>query len=176
VTGIVAAGDFVFDDGVLRIARMKPPPDGLVLAGEADESGYQPLVEALARLAGCDGAGPAEIHLELSGLEFCDAAALRAMIAPAEDGGRRVVLHGPAPALRALIRIVGWDELPGLTVLNQLLHSRRPRPGPGKRMTASSTSPEPNRDLAAAESALGASANGLGELPAVSAGPATVPR
>lgn len=118
MTRIVPAGDVVFDDGVLRIARLKPPPEGLLLAGEADENGHKPLVDALARLSGSNGSGPAEFHLELSALEFCDAAALHAMIALAEDGGRRVVLHSPAPALHALIRIVGWDEIPGLTVLD----------------------------------------------------------
>jgi hypothetical protein len=56
------------------------------------------------------------MHLELSGLEFCDAAALHAMIAPAGDG-RRVVLHRPAAALQALIHIAGWDEIPGVEVV-----------------------------------------------------------
>ena len=116
MAGVIAAGQVVFDDGVLRIARIEPPPEGLVLTGEADEDGYRPLVEALERLAGRDGSGPAEVHLELSGLQFCDAAALHAMIVPAGDG-RRVVLHRPAETLRALIRIVGWDELPGLEVV-----------------------------------------------------------
>lgn len=119
MTGVIAAGAVVFDDGVLRIARIEPPLDGLVLAGEADEDGYRPLVQALAQLPGRNGRSPAETHLELSGLEFCDAAALHAMIALAADGGRRVVLHRPGPALQALIRIAGWDELPGLTVVSR---------------------------------------------------------
>jgi ABC-type transporter Mla MlaB component len=117
VTGAIAARDVVFDDGVLWIARINPPPEGLMLAGEADEDGYRPLVEALDRVPGSGSSRSADMHLELSGLEFCDAAALHAMIAPAEDGGRRVVLHWPAAALRALIRIAGWDELPGLRVV-----------------------------------------------------------
>ena len=57
------------------------------------------------------------MHLDLSGLQFCDAAALHAMIALAMNGGPRVVLHRPAAALQALIRIADWDELPGLTVV-----------------------------------------------------------
>ena len=117
MTGVISASfDAVFDDGVLRIARIEPPPPGLVLSGEADEAGYEPLVAALAQLPGGDGS-PAEVHLDLSGLVFCDAAALHAMIAPAEDGGRTVVLHDPAAPLRALIRIAGWDDLPGLKVV-----------------------------------------------------------
>lgn len=115
MAGVIGAASDVFDDGVLRITLMEPPPYGLVLAGEADESGYNPLVAALMRLLG-DGTGPPEVHLDLSGLEFCDAAALHAMVAPAGNG-RRVVLYRPAPALQALVRIVGWDELPGLRMV-----------------------------------------------------------
>lgn len=33
------------------------------------------------------------------------------------DGSRHVLLHRPAAGLRALIRIAGWYELPGLTVV-----------------------------------------------------------
>ena len=117
MTGAITARDVLFDDGVFKIARIAPPPDGLVLTGEADEAGYHALVQALAGLPSRNGAAPPEVHLELSGLEFCDAAALRAMIAPARDGSRRVVLHHPAAGLRALIRIAGWCELPGLTVV-----------------------------------------------------------
>jgi ABC-type transporter Mla MlaB component len=119
VTRAIAARDVVFDDGGLWIARIEPPPDGLMLAGEADETGYQPLLEALDRVSGRSGNGPGEMHLELSGLEFCDAAALHAMIAPAEDGGQRVVLHRPAAALQTLIRIAGWDELPGIAMVTR---------------------------------------------------------
>ena len=114
---IVASSVVMYDDGVFRIARIEPPPPGLVLAGEADETGYRALVAALAQLRGGNGGEPLTVHLELSGLEFCDAAALHAMIAPAEEGGRRVVLHRPAATLQALIRIAGWDELPGVEVV-----------------------------------------------------------
>jgi ABC-type transporter Mla MlaB component len=114
---VPASGDVIYDDGILRISRIHPPRAGLVLAGEADESGYKPLVTALAQLASSDGSGPAEVHLDLSGLEFCDAAALHAMIAPAEERHRQIVLHHPPAPLQALIRIAGWDELPGLEVV-----------------------------------------------------------
>lgn len=108
-------GDIVYDDGVLRIARAQPPPQGLVLAGEADETGYQPLVAALAQLT--NGGGAAEVHIDLSGLRFCDAAALHAMIAAAENGSHSIILHHPPAQLQALIRIAGWDELPKLKVV-----------------------------------------------------------
>lgn len=117
MTGLAAAsGGINYDDGVLRIAHLEEPP-GLVLAGEADEGGYHALVAALAQFHGRIGECPSEVRLDLSALEFCDAAALHAMIAPAEDGNRRVVLYRPARPLQALIRIAGWDELPGLEVV-----------------------------------------------------------
>jgi ABC-type transporter Mla MlaB component len=118
LVGVVAAsGGVVYDDGVLRIARMEPPPLGLLLTGEADEDGYGPLVAALTQLPGTYES-PAEVHLDLSGLQFCDAAALHAMIELTANGSRVVVLHNPSATLRSLIRITGWDGLPGLTVVN----------------------------------------------------------
>ena len=117
-----ASSDVVYDDGVLWIIRIEPPPPTLLLTGEADETGYQPLVAALAQLPGSHGS-PAEVHLDLSGLQFCDAAALHAMIELAADGSRVVVMHSPSAPLQALMRITGWDELPGLTVVNSPVNS-----------------------------------------------------
>lgn len=114
---IPASGEVIYDDGLLRICRIQPPRIGLVLTGEADETRYEPLVAALAQVIGSDGTGAANVHMDLSSLEFCDAAALHAMIAPAEDGGRPIVLHRPPAPLRALIRIAGWDQLPWLKVV-----------------------------------------------------------
>jgi ABC-type transporter Mla MlaB component len=122
LAGVFAASGVVYDDGVLRIARIEPPPLGLLLTGEADETGYQPLVAALAQLAGGHGS-PAEVHLDLSGLVFCDVACLHAMIELTGDGSRVLVLHNPPAPLQALIRITGWDEVPGLTVENGPLPS-----------------------------------------------------
>ncbi len=117
MTGVIAACDAVFDDGLFRIARIAPPPDGLVLTGEADETECQALVKALAQLPSRSGLGrPAEVHLEVSGLELCSAAALHVMIAPAAAGDRLVVLHHPMAGLLAMIRVAGWCELPGVVV------------------------------------------------------------
>lgn len=110
------ADDGTYDDGVLRIVSTTSP-DGLVLAGEIDESTYPALVTALDRLTIANGTG--RLHIDLSGVEFCDAAGLHAMVrlaARAGCGGRAVVLHAPPAALRAMLRIVGWEDLPGLVV------------------------------------------------------------
>jgi hypothetical protein len=87
-----------------------------MLAGEADETGYQPLLAVLSRLYNGSGKSAlVEVHMELSSLEFGDATALHPMIAPA--GGRQSARGAAQPGSQALIRIPGWDEFPGLTVV-----------------------------------------------------------
>jgi ABC-type transporter Mla MlaB component len=112
----------VYDDGVLRITNTTNPP-GLAIAGEIDESTYPGLLSAL-RGAG----GRAEIHFSLGGVRYCDLAGLRAIVCATgadgcensgngHHGGRRaVVLHQVPPQLITVLRIVGWDSTPGLTL------------------------------------------------------------
>lgn len=102
----------VYDDGVLTITRSSRPR-GYVLIGELDAATYDGLARALDAL---DGAG--DVHLDLSGLEFCDAPGFGTMVGLAERlaPGHRVVLDGVPPALCRLAAIVGWDALPNLTV------------------------------------------------------------
>lgn len=106
----------VYDDGVLRITNTDDPP-GLAISGEIDESTYDGLVGALGEVAH----GPAEVHVSLGGVSYCDLAGLRAIVCVtgADRGGgdaRRVVLHEVPPQLAAVLRIVGWDSTPGLAV------------------------------------------------------------
>ncbi|HEX2312254.1 MAG TPA: STAS domain-containing protein [Thermomonospora sp.] len=103
------------DEGALRIARTTRPP-GLSLAGEIDDVTYPALVAALDGLARDRGTG--DLHLDLSRVVFCDVAGLRAMVGLAErlGGGRRLVLHAPAPPLRTVLRVVGWNDARGLVV------------------------------------------------------------
>lgn len=100
-------------DEVLRISRLDHRP-ALVIAGEIDESGYPVLLQSLAAL-GSDG----EVHVDLGGVEFCDLAGLRAIVSvgrPEEEAGpgRNVHLHAVPARLRKILRILGWDETPGL--------------------------------------------------------------
>lgn len=101
----------VYADGLLRIARTGCPP-GLRFAGDVDVSNVGAVHDALA-LVVADGG---DVHLDLSGLDFCDVGGIRAMVATAQGMGpeRRVVVHGLAPHLVNVIRVVGWDELPNL--------------------------------------------------------------
>jgi ABC-type transporter Mla MlaB component len=112
----------LYDDGVLRITTTDDPP-GLAIAGEIDESTYPGLVSALDKLTD----GPAEIHVSLAEVSYCDLAGLRAIVrmtgadsngagGRGADGSRRVVLHGIPRSLKTVLQIVGWDSIPGLAV------------------------------------------------------------
>jgi len=113
----------VYDDGVLRITSTTRPP-GLAIAGEIDESAYSGLLGALQRSAD----GRDEIHLNLGGVSYCDLAGLRALVCVTgargcEDCYRgqrgvrcQVVLHEVPPQLITVLRVVGWDTTPGLTL------------------------------------------------------------
>jgi ABC-type transporter Mla MlaB component len=105
----------VYDDGVLRISRTVDPP-GLAMAGEIDESTYLPLLAALRELPD----SPPEVHLDLADVSYCDLAGLRAIVRLASPGGgnpgRPVMLHKVPEQLRAVLEIIGWAAIPGLTV------------------------------------------------------------
>jgi hypothetical protein len=131
----------LYDDGVLRITATDDPP-GLAIAGEIDESTYAGLISALDKLTDA----PAEIHVSLAEVSYCDLAGLRAIVritgaesngagggeagVSGNGGSRRVVLHGVPRSLKAVLRIVGWDSIPGLA-LDQPDSSVTPRPGGG---------------------------------------------
>ena len=117
----------LYDDGVLRITATDDPP-GLAIAGEIDESTYAGLVSALDKLTD----GPAEIHVSLAAVSYCDLAGLRAIVRitgadsngadsgrggrGGHGGSRRVVLHGVSRPINTVLEIVGWDSIPGLAM------------------------------------------------------------
>jgi hypothetical protein len=72
-------------DDVLRITKSESLP-GLILAGEIDESSYPVLVQSLAALD-----PDRDVHVDLSGVAYCDLAGLRAIVCaggPGNDGTR----------------------------------------------------------------------------------------
>ena len=105
--------DPIYADALLRIARSIRPP-GLRLTGDIDSSNIDVVLDSLA-LAAAEGG---DLHLDLSGLQFCDVGGIRAIVTTAQgmEPGRRVVIHGLAPHLRQVMRVVGWDEVPNLLV------------------------------------------------------------
>jgi len=119
----------VIGGGALRIT-LTSRPLGLAITGEIDEFTHRHLLGALDRLA----AGPGEIHFDLAGVEYCDLIGLRAIVGVTrvngQDHSRRVVLHNVPPRLRTVLRIVGWDATPGLTI-DEREATGTPRSGAG---------------------------------------------
>lgn len=109
----------VHDDTTLRIERIRTGR-GYRLSGEIDLRTHDALAAALGRLDGHE-----DIHLDLSDLEFCDAAGLGAMVALAERvwPHARVILDGMAPQLGKVLTVLHWDLRPNLEI-----HPRAPAP------------------------------------------------
>jgi ABC-type transporter Mla MlaB component len=109
----------LFDNEVFSIARRGDPVQ-LVLAGEIDSPSLPHLAAAL--LDAADGS--AVLHIDLADVYFCDLAALRTIIGLGQHSqeqqlrrrARSVVLHNVPIHLEKVIRIVGWDTTPGLTI------------------------------------------------------------
>jgi ABC-type transporter Mla MlaB component len=98
-------------DDVLRITPLNGAP-GLIIAGEIDESSYPLLLRGLAGLDPHD-----DIHIDLSGVEFCDLAGLRAIVCvtehPAGDSPPgQLTLHAVPERLCRILQILGWDDMP----------------------------------------------------------------
>ena len=94
-------------------------PVTLRLDGVIDESTFGILTRALTRAR---GSGEFPILVDLAGVEFCDVAGLRAIISTVDGrdpgcppAGEITLLHLPS-YLATLLRILGWDTTPGLTL------------------------------------------------------------
>ena len=99
--------------------------DTLVLSGEIDEETYPTLIEALSRIPR-DNAG---LHVNLSAVTFCDLAGLRAIVRLAEST-TPVILHGVPGTLLTVMKILGWDQQPGLVISKRLAQDARPEMRP----------------------------------------------
>jgi ABC-type transporter Mla MlaB component len=99
--------------------------DTLVLSGDIDEEAYPALVEALSRISR-DNAG---LDVDLSEVTFCDLAGLRAIVGLAEST-TPVILHGAPGTLLTVMKILGWDQQPGLAVSKR--QHARPEVRPGR--------------------------------------------
>jgi ABC-type transporter Mla MlaB component len=126
----VSSADVRYGDGVLTIRGMASPP-GLSLAGEIAETHFAPLVRALD-----DFSTSREVHLDLSGLDYCDVACLRAMVCLARPDGADhtapgVVLHAVPSYLHTTLNILGWTAYPASAWTTAARHrdrDLRPRP------------------------------------------------
>jgi len=104
-----------YQDKQLVITQSTQPP-GLRLDGEVDASNVEAMSSVLNKtLQANDGA---YIHIDLTALEFSDVSGIRALVAAAEraDGTRRLILYGLPPLMTKVMDVVGWTDLPALTI------------------------------------------------------------
>ncbi|MEU6990256.1 MEDS domain-containing protein [Streptomyces sp. NPDC046465] len=114
-----AVADDVWQDELLRITRTFTPP-GLALCGEIDDSNVTAVARALhaeTERATERTDDPHRTRLDVRDLTFIDVCALRLFVFTgvalyALGGG--LVLDGIAPHLRRVMRVTGWDRMPGL--------------------------------------------------------------
>ena len=61
------------------------------------------------------------MEIDLRYLEFCDLSGIRALVSAARAirPGRRLVLIGLPQPLRAVMKLVGWNDLPGLVITDE---------------------------------------------------------
>ena len=129
------APDVLYDDGVLLIVPVADGPPGVVLAGEIDEQNRAGLATALGKLA----AGHRQFYVDMAAVSYCDLAGLRVILrlGGGEDPGQpgppgspgqpgQVVLVRVPGYLEKIIRIVGWDHRPDIS----LRPPARPAGGP----------------------------------------------
>ncbi|WP_406327697.1 MEDS domain-containing protein [Streptomyces sp. NBC_00203] len=115
------AADLVWHDELLSITRTFAPP-GLALAGEIDDTNVTAVARALhaetARARGRTANG-VRTRLDLRDLRFVDVGALRLLVFSALGlyaAGGTLVLHGVAPHVQRVMRVTGWDRVPGLRI------------------------------------------------------------
>ncbi|MGW2230783.1 MEDS domain-containing protein [Streptomyces formicae] len=114
-----AIADHIWQDELLRITRTFTPP-GLALRGEVDDSNVTAVARALrgeAERAADRRDAPHRTRLDLRDLTFIDVCALRLLVFTglglyAMGGG--LLLDGVAPHVRRVMRVTGWDRVPGL--------------------------------------------------------------
>ncbi|MGW1992656.1 STAS domain-containing protein [Embleya sp. NPDC001921] len=103
-----------YADGVLRVERTSPPL-GVRLFGEVDLDNCAHVRSALvAQSAG----GTGDLYVDVSSLRFIDVAGIRTLVETALriQPGRRLVLHRASEELCVLVRLAGWDRVPGLVL------------------------------------------------------------
>ncbi len=107
--------DVVYQDKQLVVTQTSGPV-GLRFLGAVDASNAEAVSGVLDSTMRADTSG--DVHVDVTGLEFSDVSGIRALVAAAEkaDGTRTLVLHGLPALMARVMEVVGWTELPALTI------------------------------------------------------------
>jgi anti-anti-sigma factor len=110
-----ASRDVVYQDKQLVVTQTQGPL-GLRFLGAVDASNVAAVAGLLEKTLRTDSAG--DVHVDVTGLEFSDVSGIRALVAAAEraDGTRKLVLHGLPALMTRVMDVVGWTDLPALTI------------------------------------------------------------
>lgn len=104
---------YLYADKQLVVAHTSSPA-GLSFSGEIDASNSHAVGSSIAA-AMTPSSG---LHVDVSQVMFCDISGIRALVSVTEGlpEGRRLLLHGMPAQLENVMRVVGWNRLPGLVV------------------------------------------------------------
>ncbi|MFI6586438.1 STAS domain-containing protein [Embleya sp. NPDC050493] len=103
-----------YTDSVLRVERTSPPL-GVRLFGEVDLDNCAHVRSALVAQS---ASGTGDLYVDVSSLNFIDVAGIRTLVEAAVriQPGRRLVLRCVSEELCVLVRLAGWDRVPGLVL------------------------------------------------------------
>lgn len=102
----------IYADKQLVVTRTLVPY-GLCFSGEIDITNSNAVQQSLSMAFVRNG----DMHLDVSGLIFCDISGIRSFVDAAEamDEGR-LMLHGLPPLLQKVLNVTGWSEMESLVL------------------------------------------------------------
>lgn len=105
-------GARIYGDKQLVVTRTLEP-FGLRFSGEIDITNSHAVAQSLSMTFVRSG----DMHLDVSGLIFCDISGIRSFVDAAEamDGGR-LMLHGLPALLQKVINVTGWSDMQSLVI------------------------------------------------------------
>jgi anti-anti-sigma factor len=107
--------DRVYTDHRLVVTRTREPY-GLRFSGEIDVGNSHAVWDSLGATVTISDQ---DLHLDVSGLIFCDISGIRSFVEVAENReGGRLMLHGMPELLQTVMRVTGWADLPKLVICN----------------------------------------------------------
>jgi len=106
------SGGTLFADKQLVVTRTLDP-NGMRFSGEIDINNCGVVGTCLKAIAAQEG----DVHLDVTGLIFCDISGIRGFVEAAEHREKgRLLLHGLPVLLQTVMKVTGWADLPNLVV------------------------------------------------------------